>query len=215
MLCFKKISGFKFIVIFGCLKLATFLYFVSLTKTRIIPKYKQNVLIDISSFNDDLISTLFNFNDKNDKYKKIRSQIPHDKLKEQWYIYSIRENSDENSSNDIKLELAQMNHKFYYYSETIASTYDGFTIDNKTKKPCIDIARLLKQFDETDYVVLKIDVKNGTEYDLLFHIIKENALNLIDHIYIDYKNETVQPFKSFPDFFSKLFRKSKINELKT
>lgn len=207
-----KCSGYKIVILFGLFKLATFLYLVSLTKSRIIPKYKQNVLIDVTSStgNDNLVSVLFDLDsEKPSKLKAIRAQIPSKKLSEKWFIYLIDEENNYNK-NLIQIELSHGQHTLYYYNQTVASTYDGVT---SNKKPCIDLARLLvANFEEKDFVIVRIGQNDSIKtYDLLLHLIKENAYKLIDHIYIDQKVAN----KSFPDFFSRLLKSSGVNELKT
>jgi hypothetical protein len=207
-----KCSGYKLVILFGLFKLATFFYLVSLTKTRIIPKYKQNVLIDITATaNDDFVSVLFDFSDKpKSKFKDIQSQIPASKLQEQWYVYLVEEENSYNK-NLIHLELSRRNHIFYYYSQPVAFTYQAILTDNQNLA-YIDLARLLNSFEEKDFVVLRINVPNEKiQYDLLFHLIKENAYKQIDHIYIDHKIVN----KTFPDFFSQLLASKNVIELKS
>ena len=211
MLSFKKFkcSGYKLVILFALLKLATFLYLVSLTNTRIIPKYKQNVLIDITAVaNDDLVSFFFDFSDKplRSKFKAIRTQIPVSKLEhEQWYVYLIEEENSFNK-NLMHLELSRRNHIFNYYSQSVNS------LINNQKEANFDLARLLNSFEEKDFVVVRINVPNEqTQYDLLFHLIKENAYKLIDHIFIDHTIVN----KTFPDFFNQLLMSKNTSVLKS
>jgi hypothetical protein len=218
MFCIRnfKCSGYKFIIIFGLLKLAIFLYFVGLSKKSLFPKTKQNVLIDVNSAKNvnDFISSLF-ANDYNSKYTNLKSQLPNLKFKnEKWIIYSINEN-DYLNENLIKLE-SNKNTVVYNYDLTLASTFDSMSNNNNNNnsKACIDLARILKQFDESDFIILRLDTSNGSEYDLLFHLIKENVHLFIDHIFVEYKNKNnVELYKSYPIFFKQLFKSFKINEL--
>ncbi len=150
MFCIRnfKCSGYKFIIIFGLLKLAIFLYFVGLSKKSLFPKTKQNVLIDVNSAKNvnDFISSLFT-NDYNSKYTNLKSQLPNLKFKnEKWIIYSINEN-DYLNENLIKLE-SNKNTVVYNYDLTLASTFDSMSNNNNNNnsKACIDLARILKQF---------------------------------------------------------------------
>ena len=65
-----------------------------------------------------------------------------------------------------------------------------------------------------DFIILRLDTSNGSEYDLLFHLIKENVHLYIDHIFVEYKNKNnIELYKSYPIFFKQLFKSFKINEL--
>jgi hypothetical protein len=89
----------------------------------------------------------------------------------------------------------------------------GYTIHNTHKKSeyqFVDLARLLRQYKQSDYVVVKMDIE-GAEFELLVHLIKENVLGLIDTIAIEY-HKYMSPYKSEYALFSKIFKKYKIDE---
>ena len=78
----------------------------------------------------------------------------------------------------------------------------------------MQISNILKQFDENDFIILRLDMSNGSEFDLLFHLIKENVHLYLDHILVEYKyNKKLELFKNYPLFFKQLFKSFKINEL--
>lgn len=60
---------------------------------------------------------------------------------------------------------------------------------------CIDLAELINRYAEEDYVVVKLDVE-GSEYNILPHLLKKGAFNKIDAIGVEYheylapKNQT-------------------------
>jgi FkbM family methyltransferase len=95
----------------------------------------------------------------------------------------------------IKKKVTKKKHIVYLYKENAAWTYDGtvdFYLDkvsdaswgssinqkhrdvqngkNKVTVKCMDLARLINQYNETDLIVVKMDIE-GAEYDLLkdFH----------------------------------------------
>lgn len=194
----KKVSGFKVVVLFAVLKLIAFLYVVSLTRKSLIPKSKQNVLIDVSQTNEEFISNLFIYKSASIQ-RKLESQILPKKLNDKWYIYLLREQSnDANNFNEIKLELAQMGHKFHYEKQSTKS--------NDTQASSLN--QLLEQFDENDFIVLKLDILNQSDLDLIFSLIKTNQLSLIDHIYMNYKFDC-----EHKKFLSQMFKYTKINEI--
>lgn len=147
-----------------------------------------------------------------------------------WIIYGFEANPHFNDvlvklKNDISDE-----HTFYLYNGTAAWIYDGFIdffIDTVNAKynfwgsslksnhpdviksgnksinmPCKDIAKIINQFDEDDFVVVKIDIE-GAEYELLAHFIQQNVLNLIDYIAVEY-HVSLSPFKTTEDLLNKL-----------
>ncbi len=80
----------------------------------------------------------------------------------------------------------------------------------KQTKPCVDLARLLRQYRQSDNVVVKMDIE-GAEFELLVHLIKENVLGLIDTLAIEY-HKYMSPYKSEYALFSKIFKKYNIDE---
>ena len=194
---FKKFSSYKLFLLFFLFKLVIFLYFVITTSKSILPRSKKNVLIDISSTNEDFISGLFNYQKKFSKYKLLAVQVSLKKLNENWSVYLVKEeNTDENNFNEIKLELSQMNHKFY------------FRPSNTNFSQMNSLGFILQQFDENDFVVLKLDALDESNLNVLFEMIKLNQLNLIDKIYINYKFDY-----KHKDFLSQMFKYLKITEL--
>ena len=84
------------------------------------------------------------------------------------------------------------------------------------KHPCVDIAKLLKKYDQDDFIVVKMDIE-GSDYDLMLHFIAKNALELIDYIAIewhwpDYLH--LSPYKNIPQLYSMLFKSKNVTEYK-
>lgn len=130
-----------------------------------------------------------------------------------WIVYAFEANPTFNDIlSNITDELSKK-HTIYLYNQTAAWTYDGtvdFYLDtvnknydywgssldkdhpdvkksNSTKLTvqCKDIAAILKQYTEDDFIVLKMDIE-GAEYDMLLDFIKKDVLKLIDYIAIEY-----------------------------
>jgi hypothetical protein len=80
----------------------------------------------------------------------------------------------------------------------------------KQTKPCVDLARLLRKYEQDDFVVVKMDIE-GAEFELLLHLIKENVLSLIDILAIEY-HKYLSPFKSEYDLLSSIFKKYNVTE---
>ena len=163
----------------------------------------------------------------------VRYQIPADKLNSRWEIYAVEGNSKfDPVLVEIKNKYSK-SHDIILFNGTVVTTYDGFIkfyLDNENTKihpmhgssinenhfdvvrsnkqfelkPCIDFARLLKQYDENDFIVVKMDVE-GAEFDLLIHLIKENALKLIDVFIVEY-HDFLSPFKTPVDVFNRIYK---------
>lgn len=171
-----------------------------------------------------------------------KGQIPEEKMKEKWIIYAIEGNSAfDKQLFEMKKNLSNTQHEIILLNGTVGWTYDGtitFYLDkanrqpdqlgssvkenhvevvlsNKQKEihPCVDMARLLRQYDLNDFIVVKMDIE-GSEFDLLLHFIKENVLNYIDYIGVEYHGIELSPYKNFKEFFSELFKLKRLNEFK-
>lgn len=120
------------------------------------------------------------------------------------------------------------NHEMHLYHNTAAWTYDGFItfyLDTRSKFSegssflkkhpfanqhrnltvrCLDVAKMINKYEIKDYVVVKIDIE-GAEYDLIMHLIKENAIEKIDYLIIEF-HKYLSKFKEPEDVFSSLFK---------
>ena len=113
----------------------------------------------------------------------------------------------------VKRKLQNRLHNVYLNNETAAWTHDGqidFYLDTvnkdvnfwgssvnknakdvqlsqqvKVRVACHEIARIIKQYEVDDIVVVKMDIE-GAEYDLLIDLFRKDALRLIDWLAIEY-----------------------------
>ena len=195
----------------------------------------RNIFFDLGANVGDSAENFLGLLDKVENVNDIKNVIPANKLKEKWIMYLIEGNSrfDENL---LKIKQKHSDkHEIIVLNGTIVTDHDGeitFFLDqkngnqvgssilenhpdviaNKLKqtKPCVDLARLLRQYKQSDYVVVKMDIE-GAEFELLVHLIKENVLGLIDTIAIEY-HKYMSPYKSEYALFSKIFKKYNIDE---
>jgi FkbM family methyltransferase len=58
-------------------------------------------------------------------------------------------------------------------------------LDNPIKVKCIDTSEFLKQFDNDNYIILKLDVE-GSEYEILNHLIETGEINKINELYVEF-----------------------------
>jgi FkbM family methyltransferase len=74
---------------------------------------------------------------------------------------------------------------------TLERTKKNVSQDNVAMVTGIDFAEYLqKNVREQDHVVLKIDIE-GSEYDLLQHLIDTNAISLVDELYCEWHKHKV------------------------
>ena len=67
------------------------------------------------------------------------------------------------------------------HPDVVSSGFKNVTVNG------IDIAEILAKYSPDDEIVLKIDIE-GSEYDLLLHLIKTGTLHLVDIIAIEFHN---------------------------
>ena len=200
-------------------------------------KKPKNVFFDLGANNGDSIENFMGVKSAGHG-GNIRDKIAADKLDEHWTIYAVEGNSLFDSQlHQLKTKYSKY-FDFVMLNGTIVTTYDGFitfyldTNDrygnqvgssikenhpdvirsnkvNKTK-PCVDLARLLKQYDEQDYVVVKMDVE-GAEFDIIMHLLKQNALKYIDVLAVEYHFE-MAPFKTPTDVLSLIYKTFGVKE---
>ena len=198
----------------------------------------KNVFFDLGANIGDSIDNLFGTNNLKAQGGDMKSKISSYKLDQKWTIYAIEGNSffDDNLR-ELKNKLSKK-HKLILLNGTVATTYDGkitFYLDKKNKgvnfwgssilkehpdvvnsnstfetKPCVDMARLLKQYSEDDFIVVKMDIE-GAEFDLLLHLAKENVLKLIDVLFVEY-HWGLSPYKTPADVYNKLISLNKVQQ---
>jgi len=57
--------------------------------------------------------------------------------------------------------------------------------ENPLMVKCIDFAEFLKQFNDDDYIILKLDVE-GAEYEILEHLIETKLITKINELYVEF-----------------------------
>jgi FkbM family methyltransferase len=115
----------------------------------------------------------------------------------------------------INFYLDLVNKKDSYWGSSLDNNHPDVVRSGKTKVnvSCVDIAELLlENFNENDFIVVKIDIE-GAEYDLLVDFIKKNVLKLIDYIGIEYHNNLLK-FNSPNQVFNYILQSNGIKLLK-
>lgn len=123
-------------------------------------------------------------------------------------------------------------HSIQLFNETAAWTYDG-TIDffldtvnsqknfwgsslnkehpdvlrsgqKKVTVKCKDISRILKQYKENDFIVIKMDIE-GSEYDLLLDFMKKDVYKFIDYLAVEFHPQITR-FKTVDSVFLEIMK---------
>ena len=69
---------------------------------------------------------------------------------------------------------------------------DGYRAhDNKIDVDCIDISELLENYDNDDYIVVKMDVE-GAEFDILRKILSDKTICKINDLYVEFHTNHVK-----------------------
>lgn len=89
----------------------------------------------------------------------------------------------------IEFYLDTINERNNFYGSSLKRAHpdvrDG---KQKVNVSCVDLVRLLRELSVDDFVVVKMDVE-GAEYDLLTHLIVNDALRYIDLMTVEYHKE--------------------------
>lgn len=164
-------------------------------------------------------------------YKFLQNQVINEtQLKDvQWNIYAFEPNPRFTSDLIAMKENVSKTHKVNLYNDTAAWTHDGYVSfylelisnfsegssllkehpfvskDKNLTVRCVDVAKLIKQYDKEDFVVVKIDIE-GAEYDLLLHFIKENVMPLIDYLIVEFHKNDGKKFTQPEDVYKSLIQ---------
>ena len=195
--------------------------------------YHKHVYFDIGANKGDSIRNFFY------GHKKMSENfLSNYELDKPWIIFAIEPNPVFSEYlNLIRFNLSKFNNTVNVYSNIMPWIYDGEvelnfnTLDSNfyhlkpkisqedikqsdvklTKRPCLDLARLIKQFQKNDLIVVKLDVK-GAEYDILPHLQAQNALNLIDFINVTFYSSSSHKTKNDDFYFHEMIKKNGVKE---
>ena len=150
-----------------------------------------------------------------------------------WEVYAFEANPEFNQVlAEVTTEVEKRNYSMKMFVETAAWTQDGIidfyldtvntrkhfwgssidenhpdVIQSKKKKvtvKCVDIANILRQYNENDLVIVKMDIE-GAEYDLLLDFIKKDVYKLVDYLAIEFHRQ-VHRFKTPEDVFIEVLK---------
>jgi len=205
-----------------------------------IDKKTKYVLIDLGANKGDSIYNFFGMKDQ--MSNKLPELIDPELVNQvSWTIFAFEANPVFDKDLYRMKQKLSKKHKVNLYNSTAAWIYNGYinfyldlvnkkdsywgsSLDNnhpdvvrsgktKVNVSCVDIAELLlENFNENDFIVVKIDIE-GAEYDLLVDFIKKNVLKLIDYIGIEYHNNLLK-FNSPNQVFNYILQSNGIKLLK-
>ena len=194
---------------------------------------RRHVFLDLGTNNGDSVKFFVDKAEKsNDGYKFLQGYGALDNKK--WEIYAVEANPYFNKVlADVKVYCEKLGHTFNLLTTTAAWTkneklvfyldtvnvnvsfwgssliknhpdvvnsgYKNVTVDG------IDISDILKKYTSDDEIVLKMDIE-GTEYDLLLHLIKEGSLHLVDLIAIEFHPGVLKDSKNNPESLQTFFK---------
>ncbi len=106
----------------------------------------------------------------------------------------------------IEFYLDTVNLKNNFYGSSLELNHPDVVKsgNKKVKIPCKNIAAILKKYKKSDFLVLKVDIE-GSEYEMLVHLLKENVLDLIDLMPIEY-HTNVAKFKTPEQILNYIYR---------
>ena len=80
----------------------------------------------------------------------------------------------------------------------LSNKRERLDLNNPIKVSCIDISEFLNEFNNDDYIILKLDIE-GAEYQVLRHMIDNGSINKINELYVEFHdhffNENSQDLK--------------------
>jgi FkbM family methyltransferase len=196
-------------------------------------KDSRYVFIDLGANKGDSIRNFLGYT-SNALGGKLSKLISIDQVRsKKWLIYAFEANPYfDTNLQDLKEEVENEGHHVFLYKQTAAWIYDGkidFYLDtvnrmndfwgsslnvkhpdveksgkHKINISCVDVARIIKQYNENDFMVVKMDIE-GAEYELLIDFLKKDVYNLIDYITVEYHQE-LSTIQRAPELFDNIFK---------
>jgi hypothetical protein len=169
---------------------------------------QRNVFIDLNSNSGSSLLDFFGLN----PHGKIRTLLGTDLIENtNWDIYIFASNpvfGEQLFKLKKEIDSMQLNyiHDIKIYNNTIGWNQDGNReiYINETKKNlnCVDVSRIIKKYERSDIIVIKMD--KVTEKEIIFDFINKDVLKLIDVILTE-TNYLMSPIDSIEGLFSKFF----------
>ena len=193
-------------------------------------KIKRHVFFDLGTNNGDSVKYFIDTANRSNK-ELLKGYGSFNEIS--WEIYAVEANPYFNQMlGDLKKYCEKLGHtinlmtetaawtkneKLVFYLDTINAGYNYWgsslikehpdVINSGFKNVTvngIDISELLKKYNADDEIIMKIDIE-GTEFDLLLHLIKEGTLHLVDIIAVEFHQRLLNNFKFPPNDLQRFF----------
>lgn len=197
-------------------------------------KRRKYVYFDVGARNGDSLANFFKLSeDSIMKYLFFDSANPvhynsldSNSATAQWIVYAFESDARYNTVlRNVSDRITMQRHKMFVYYETsdcsspdrnpepIAKPEDANHGDETKNTKCKDVAALIQQYDVDDLIVVKVDLPNGAEYDLMVDFVNKDVLKYIDYMLIKF-DRTQKHNKNTEVVLTSLFKLFKINLLK-
>jgi FkbM family methyltransferase len=204
-----------------------------------VTEQKKHAFFDLGSNNGDSVMYFFKDDQKIEEQKENTLRNYGTKSGYVWDVYIIEANPFFNRSlQKIRDSLQLLGHTVFLYTQTAAwirneklqfyldtvnpdMNYWGSSLlkdvpDVKKSNFAnvqvngIDVSQLLKQYSKNDEIVMKIDIE-GSEYQLIEHLIDQKTLQLIDLIAVEFHSHFVKfPIDKIMKAYAQLVEKFNI-----
>lgn len=197
---------------------------------------RKFVVFDLGANNGDSLSNFFGIGEN-----KMYNQLNNEKINQvKWTVYAFEANPYFNGhlaklgdtlgehghtvnmfsstaawthNGTIEFYLDTVNKYHNYWGSSIKKTHPDVVKDkSKITVKCVDIAGLVSQYSEDDFVFIKMDIE-GAEYDVIHDFIKKRVLNKIDYMAIEYHPDAINVFTS-EDAFNYLIKSEGVRPIK-
>ena len=226
----------KKVLLTTCLAFVTLMFTIHNLVSN-LNDHKRYVFIDLGTNNGDSIKYFFDINPNyNESVEFLKGYGGKSNLK--WEIYAVEANPFFNVTlKEKEAYYKSLGHRFYLYSQSAAwirneklkffldtvnpgYNYWGSSLlenhpdvirSNKTEVIVngIDVADLLRRYNKKDEIILKVDIE-GTEYQLLVHLIEQNVLKLVDVIAVEFHNNLVNEQNLLINRFNNFFKENNV-----
>ena len=168
----------------------------------------RNVFIDLNSNSGSSLLDFFGLN----PHGKIRTLLGADLIENtNWDIYIFGSNpifAEHLLKLKKEIDSIPMNyiHDIKIYNNTIGWNQDGnreiYINGTKSNLNCVDISRIIKKYERSDIIVIKMD--KVTEKEIIFDFINKDVLRLIDVMFTE-TNYLMPQIGSMEELFFKFF----------
>jgi FkbM family methyltransferase len=103
--------------------------------------------------------------------------------------------------------LDTVNPQYHYWGSSLIKDHPDVVKSGQGKLTvkCVDIARILKQYDEKDLIVIKMDIE-GAEYELLLDFLVKDVYKLIDYMAVEFHPQIAHRLNTTESVFLEMLK---------